>query len=143
MKKVNGLAYGVGVFLTMIGMSAVVSGLMLIIDPTGGKIKLPLELLDGSPFSDYLIPGIVLFTANGLFSLVSAFLSFKKHRWSGPATIANGVVMLIWICAEVYWIGGESFLQPTMFGVGIFEIIIGLILHVQLKKKEQMFIYHL
>ena len=62
-------------------------------------------LLINSPFKNFLIPGIVLFTIIGLTNLLVSFLTFKQHLLSGGATIVLGFIMIIWIVLQVYWIG--------------------------------------
>ena len=57
------------ILLMFNGISAIYGGWSLIKDPSGGLLQMPLENLHNSPFKDYLIPGIILFVFNGLFSL--------------------------------------------------------------------------
>lgn len=45
-------------------------------DPTGGGMGMDASVLAGSPFPDFLIPGMVLLAVNGLGSLVGALASF-------------------------------------------------------------------
>lgn len=52
------------------GIGALYGGWQLATDPTGGSMQMPLSYLQYSPFETYLIPGIVLFIANGIGSLV-------------------------------------------------------------------------
>ena len=48
--------------LEFLGLGAIYGGGALIISPTGKMLGgLPLSMLDQSPFSDFLIPGIILF----------------------------------------------------------------------------------
>lgn len=131
MARLKILFYGTGTLLAFIGLGAVICGLMLVLEPDGGSVGLPLDLLEHAPFSDYLIPGMVLFAVNGLASLAGAFFSFRKHRYAGFMTMILGLAMIIWISAEVYWVGGESFLQPTMFAVGLIELLAGFLLQKQ------------
>ncbi len=135
MNKVKILSNVTGGLLAFIGVGAVVCGLMLILDPDGGSIGLPLELLEHSPFEDFLIPGIALFSINGIASIIGALLVFKKHRYAGLASMFLGVAMIIWILAETYWYKGDSFLQPAMFSVGVVEIVLGFFLNSQHTEK--------
>lgn len=66
-----------------------------------------------------------MFAINGICSFIVAFLYFINHRFAGKATILLGTAMIIWISAQVYWIGWESWLQPAFLIVGIGEMIIG------------------
>lgn len=131
MKKSKVVYFFTGTLLVFIGVGGVVCGLMLMLKPNGEYLQLSENLINHSPFETYFIPGLALFSVNGVLSLVGALLSFKNHRFSGLMTMGLGVAMIIWILAEVYWVNEYSFLQPTMFGVGVIELILG---YVQYRK---------
>jgi hypothetical protein len=128
MKKLTVLSYLTGALLIVVGLGAVVVGYGLMTDPSGTGIGLPLDLLRRSPFNDYFIPGIALFSVNGATSLVGAFLAFRKNQFTGFVTLTLGIAMVIGIGAQVYWIGWESWLQPTFLAVGFIEIALGYLL---------------
>jgi hypothetical protein len=58
------LVYGLAVIQFCIGISAIVGGLGMVLDPSGSSMSLPPDMLEASPFSDFLIPGLVLLTIN-------------------------------------------------------------------------------
>ncbi len=126
------------ILMLVLGIGAVVSGPMLFLAPDGSLMQLPMEELAGTPFSDYLIPGIILFVCNGLFPLFvviglvwrpawrwpDAINPFKNYHWSWTASLAAGVILLIWIITETVMMGYISFLQPVMGAWGM--LIVGL-----------------
>ena len=59
-KKNKGLVTGLGVLQVLIGLGAVGGGLGLILDTSGSNLGMPLEMLKRTPFSTFLVPGIVL-----------------------------------------------------------------------------------
>jgi hypothetical protein len=61
------LVTGLGVLQLFIGLGAVGGGLVLILDPSGSKLGIPVELLKNTPFSTYLVPGIVLYLTSARF----------------------------------------------------------------------------
>ena len=75
----------------------------MVFEPSGAYLGIPPELLADSPFSTYLVPGIVLFTVNGLGSLVGAAASFAQYRYAGETAMALGVFLVAWIILQVYW----------------------------------------
>ncbi|MDM5331689.1 hypothetical protein [Neobacillus sp. CF12] len=89
---------------------------------------MPLELLKNSPFADFLIPGFILIVINGFGSLIGALLAFLNNRFAGFTTMILGIAMIIWIIAQVIWIGWESVLQPIFLGVGLVELAFGFLL---------------
>jgi len=110
-KKGKWSAFGSGAFQVFIGLGGVYGGMGLVSEPSGANLGLSLESLSESPFSDYLIPGIVLFVVIGVGSL------------------AGGVAFLVmWIVAQVWWIGLTFWLQPLFFGIGVVELLLGLLL---------------
>jgi hypothetical protein len=83
------------------------------------------DWLSGTPFPDYLVPGIVLLVVNGLGSLVGAVASFTRYRYAGEIATALGAFLIIWILAQVWWIGLTFWLQPLYFGFGVMELVLG------------------
>ena len=62
------------VLLLFNGVGALFGGWSLIVHPDGSGLQLSMDWLRHTPFPDYLIPGVILFIANGLFS-VYVFMS--------------------------------------------------------------------
>ena len=79
---------------------------------------------------------------NGILSFIGTLLVFFRHRYAGIGTMILGVLMFIWICAQVYWIGWESWLQQTFLIVGLIEIALGFVLDVKHSKNQGMFRGH-
>jgi hypothetical protein len=110
-----------------IGVGALAGGLMLMLDPSGSGMGFPVELLEGSPFPDYLIPGVFLFAINGLGSLVGAGLSFARHRYAGEAAAILGAILMAWIAIQVTIIGSLHWLHFLYFALGFVELGLGLV----------------
>ena len=129
MKSTNILPFGTAALLLFVGIAAVAGGLGVLLDPSGESLGVSVDLLMDSPFKNFLIPGIVLFTIIGLTNLLVSFLTFKQHLLSGGATIILGFIMIIWIVLQVYWIGWLTSLQPILLIIGFAENILGYVLH--------------
>jgi hypothetical protein len=134
-RKNKGLVTGLGVLQLLIGLGAVGGGLALILEPSGSNLGIPLELLKSSPFSTYLIPGIVLLMVNGLGSLVGAATSFTRHRYAGETAMALGIFLVAWIMLQVYWIAGFHWLHALYLGLGLLEFVLGWLLRKALLKE--------
>jgi hypothetical protein len=114
--------------LLVIGVGALISGPMLFLSPDGSLMKLPADTLNGTPFPNFIIPGIVLFLFVGVFPVLVAYGLLKRpswrwaeainiskqFHWSWTASWAAGVIMLIWIAVETTLLGYISFLQPLI-----------------------------
>lgn len=126
-KKGRWLAFGLGALQVFIGLGGVAGGFGLATEPSGANLGLNVDLLSKSPFSDYLIPGLVLLAVNGVGSLAGGVLSILRYRYSGEIAAALGAFLMIWITAQVFWIGLTIWLQPLFFGLGVVELALGLL----------------
>src|SRR5438067_12386901 len=73
------LAIALEVFL---GLGALFGGGALILAPDGHLLGMPTKLLAGSPFSSFLVPGIVLFTFVGLAPLLAAAVTARRQAFA-------------------------------------------------------------
>ena len=131
--------------LVFIGVGALISGPMLFLAPDGHLMKLSVDMLQGTPFTNFLIPGLVLFLFVGIFPILvsygllrqpswqwaEAINVCKKYHWSWTAAWADGVIMLIWIIVETSLLGYVSFLQPVITAWGIAIITLTLLPNVR------------
>ncbi len=135
LRNSKGLVNGLGALQVFIGLGAVGGGLGLVLDPSGANLGIPLELLESTPFSTYLIPGIVLLMVNGLGSLVGALVSFTRHRHAGGVAMALGVFLVAWIIVQVYWFASWHWLHILYLSLGLLELILGWSLRRALQKQ--------
>lgn len=120
-------------FLLFLGFGGVYGALMLISDPSGGKFEWSLDLLNGTPFNSYLIPGIVLLIANGLLPIYIALTTLLKRTYAPTLILFQGVITIIWLSVQLI-INPDFFLPVThypSYSIGILLIILGLILRNQ------------
>lgn len=115
--------------LFFLGTGAIISGAMLFAAPDGSFLGMTTDLLEGTPFRDYLIPGIILFLFIGVFQLLTAYGLVTHSKWRWPdalnpikpqcwawtASWAAGVITITWIAVETALLGYVSFLQPLIF----------------------------
>ncbi len=111
-------------------------GGMLVIKPDGSLLGMDPTWLEQAPFDSYIIPGLVLFTVIGLFSVLilvgliarpswswANSLNIYPHRhWAWTYSLYSGVVLILWIVAQqlltrYFW------LQPVMILTGVLIIV--------------------
>ena len=90
------------------GLSGLVGGAGLVSDPTGGSLHIPIDWLAGSPFNDYLIPGLFLLLILGAGVLAVAAAVWLRARFALPAALAVGLLLLIWLGVEILVIGYQA-----------------------------------
>lgn len=102
----------------LLGIGAVFGGGALIIKPDGALMSMPSTILAGSPFKDFLIPGIILFIVLGVWPLITAVALttrrqwptadklnlFADLHWSWAYSLYIGFALIIWITLETFFI---------------------------------------
>jgi hypothetical protein len=115
-------------------------GVALLGDPSGRSLSMQPNLLRGTPFPDYTIPGFILITAFGLYPLLVLYgllrrpwwdwmerrNPFKGQHWAWGGTVVLGAALVIWIFVQVLLIGYVSRLQPFYGILGLIMIRLAL-----------------
>jgi hypothetical protein len=101
MKLIRAVAIAALVFL---GITSLVGAVPLIVDPTGRMLSMPLSLLEHSPFSSFLIPGIILLAANCLLSFWVLAKVLRRMPRYGNWIALQGCVLAGWITVQIVMI---------------------------------------
>ncbi len=105
--------------LIVLGIGALAGGVSLVAKPDGSVMQLPVELLAGSPFPDFFVPGLILGGLFGVGSALVAVLGLRRWRIAPFLAFAIGCGQMIWITVELAIIKELSVLHPTFFGLGL------------------------
>lgn len=136
--------YALCALLLLLSVNALIGGYLLITDPTGGSLGMPVTLLAASPFRDYFVPGLILFTILGLYPLAALVALWLKPAWSlmrelerlthahwaWAAALSVGCALTIWIVVQMSIL--SFWLQPVLLTLGL--LIIGLSLLPQVRR---------
>jgi len=90
----------------------------------GGAKGAKREWLDGTPFNDYVIPGVILLVVVGGSLAAAATVLLRRVPSAWGFSVAAGAVVIGWLIVETLMIGLVSWMQPTTFAVAL--VIIGL-----------------
>ena len=113
--------YVIGAFC--LGVTAFVSGLLMILDPSGMTMGLEVEWLAGTPFQDFLIPGFILFSVLGIGSFVVLYGIARCRHWAWWPAVSLGVALVGWILTQVLLLRMYHLLQH-IYGVLGVELIL-------------------
>lgn len=121
--------------LILLAVDAIVGGVLLIADPAGGLLGMPVSLLEGSPFRDYLLPGLILFGLLGVVPLAVVAGVWFRPRWAYVqrlgmhgawlAAIGVGAALIVWILVQMTIL--RFFLQPVLLALGVAIMGVGLL----------------
>ena len=116
------------VILLFNGITACFGGWLLMYRPDGSALNMSVELLEHSPFSTFLIPGIILFFLIGLLSLWTAWLTNRNHDYFVPMIFLQGCLLLGWIAIQIIMIQTINYLHLTFGSASLLLIISALML---------------
>lgn len=108
------------------------SGFLLLLSPSGKAMGLSLDLLENTPVGDFALVGLFFIAFYGLLPSLAVYGLLTKKRlrltesldrwtgqhWAWTASVAEGLIMLLWIGVELVLLGFLS-------GVGgVLQVII-------------------
>ncbi|ELZ21097.1 hypothetical protein C475_19103 [Halosimplex carlsbadense 2-9-1] len=71
--------------------------------------------LSGTPFRDFLIPGLVLCSALGVVPLVVTVGAYRRRRWAWFGSVLVALALVCWVVVEGVVIGfGERLQYPNL-----------------------------
>ena len=113
---------------TFVAVSAIGGGAAL----AAGVDRFPTEWLRGSPFSDYVLPGLILAGVVGISAAIATLSAWLRLRIWAPASVAAGLVLTGWIVGELAFLnqnGAETSprgpLEVLYLVVGIALVLLG------------------
>lgn len=127
-----------------LGLNGLLGGGAFVLRPDGHLLQMPFSYLENTPFPNFLIPGLLLFMFLGVYPLVVAYSLwkepgwrwpnvlnlFKQTHWSWAASLATGVIAIIWIIAQIQWIPA-GFLHVFIFSWAILILLVTLLPNVR------------
>jgi hypothetical protein len=130
--------------LFVLSINGLIGGAMLAAVPDGSLLGMEHSWLDKTPFSDYLIPGIMLFIFNGLIPLAALiglfyrrsirffgwFNIFPDKHWGWTWSVYSGIITITWIIVQQF-LTQYFILQPIIASMGLLIVVFSLMPAVQ------------
>ena len=127
--------------LAFLGLGAIAGGGALIVSPSGDLLKMPLSLIEKSPFRSYLIPGIILFSVLGLVPCLVVFGLIKKPKWifaeqfnffqdmhwSWTFSIYIAFALIIWLQIEMEFLQSINWVHTFYMFLAVAIIFVALL----------------
>ena len=105
-------------------LTALSSGIMMIYDPSGSFFLMSESLLSGTPFKNFLVPGVVLALIVGGTNLAAVVLNLMRNKNRYNWAIVAGVMICGWIIIQMIMISAFSWFQLLYLVIGIFTILL-------------------
>ena len=110
-----------------VGIGALAGGLAAITNPNE-PLGISVEALKNSPFSNFLIPGIILFTIIGIGNVVSAITLGYDFKFQGYISSIFSWALVIWIVVQCIMLQEIMLLHIIFFAIGLVETILSAII---------------
>ena len=111
-----------------LGVAAVGAGQAFVRDPSGGALGMSKDVLKGSPFSDFRIPGLFLAVVLGSANLASAGALLKRHPLAPWLSFATGALLVVWVAIQTLIIGFRHWSQVLWWVMFPLVAILGALL---------------
>ena len=123
LRRIEKVLLGLEGFLAL---SALGGGINYVLNPQQGEQGIP-EVLQGTPFDSFRLPGIALLTSVALPPMIAIVGTLCRRRWAEPAHVVVGGILMGWIVVQVAFIGFGSWLplQAFCFALGLAIAILG------------------
>jgi hypothetical protein len=118
----------IAILLLINSLGTFYGGYNLIIYPDCSSLQLSLDWLQYSPFSDYLLPGILLLVFNGIFSLFVLIWLIIGKRHFALLVVLQGVILTGWIVIQMIMLRSAVGIQLFFLAVGLLLLITGWLL---------------
>lgn len=110
-----------------VGIGAIAGGLAAITNPQE-PLGMSVEPLKNSPFSNYLVPGIILFAIIGLGNIISALMFHFKSKYQGYISSVFSWALVIWIIVQCVMLNAVVFLHALYFTIGVIQAVLSMII---------------
>lgn len=111
------------VLTVFLAVTAVLGGLVLL----ANFYAPPVEMLQGSMFKDFTIPGLALAFVVGGSAIFAAILLFRKSKFNNLFAATAGIIIMFFEFVEMMIIGSPAgparFMQIFYFGLGTSIVI--------------------
>jgi hypothetical protein len=124
------------ILLAILSVNAIAGGILFMIKPGGDKLGMHTDWLANSPFTDFFIPGLLLFLLLGLFPLLSlagmiwkieknplrGLNVYSDRHWAWTYSLYSGILTVFWISIQ-QMMTEYFYLQPAIAVLGLLIII--------------------
>ncbi len=123
--------------MSFLSISGLYGGCTLILDPSGALMKMPVSVLEHSPFRTFLIPGLILVSLLGVipgilsyalvlkpgWKKVDGFNIYKTRHWAWTYSLFVAIGLILWMDFQIMMLGYGMFIQSIYAFLGVALLI--------------------
>jgi hypothetical protein len=109
----------------VLAAGALYGGFAFLARPGGEALGMSTALLVGTPFDDYLVPGVLLLAANAVLPMAVIWASVRRLPWAPAGHVVVGLVLIGWIVVQLLLVGYATPIQPACLALGIVILLVG------------------
>lgn len=117
--------------LLFLGINGFIGGYLMLRDPNGAPMGIPVSDLERTPFKNFFIPGLLLIFIWGCGSMVTLTglwrrqqwprlnrLTARTHEhWSWVSSVMLGLGLLVWLTVQVFTLPALAPIQFILYGL--------------------------
>lgn len=113
------------VLMVLTAIGALPAGFSFIVDPSGAGLGATPDVLRFSPFTDFFVPGLILFFVNGILNLTVAVLCMARFKQAPYAVMFQGAMLLGWIVIQIGMLQVFNWYHVVFGSIGIVLMLLG------------------
>lgn len=126
------------ILIGLLSIGALGGGAALMISPDGSLMQMPISFLDSSPFGNFFLPGLILFTVLGIFpallipglvrkpvcKICERINLLSDMHWAWSFAVYLSFALIIWIQVEMIILKTVFWLQTFYMTYGLVLLVI-------------------
>lgn len=106
-----------------VGLSALLGGGALAAWPSGKMLRLPVTVLEGSGFTDFLLPGLILYGAVGVMNLLATYCVARGEDGSEFISFIAAAALMLWLGVQTLTLNVSHPMQWVYAAIGILLLV--------------------
>ncbi len=119
----------VSICLVFLSINGFIGGVLMLADPNGSPMGMPVSDLARTPFQNFFIPGLALIviwgggsllTLIGLWRrpqvpLLNRLAGWTREHWSWALSVLLGIALFIWLTVQVFTLPQMAVIQYILY----------------------------
>ena len=127
--------------LLFLGINGLVGGYLMLMDPNGAPMGMPVSDLAQTPFQNYVVPGLILIFVWGcgsLLALIGLWLRpqltllnlasrLTHEHWAWALSLVLGLALLVWLTVQVLTLPNVAPIQFILYVLAALLVVLPLL----------------